>query len=108
MVHVENYLRINSNDISKALEDKKFITFQGHNILFEVDSYKENEVKEFLDSIFGIVNKIAIESKEGKYYIISCKFKDESVIEPFKEFQNISERFNNDTSKMASFIGQKE
>ncbi len=101
MLKVEEYLYIDNKDIIFYLKNKSSSGFQGRNIFLKKDFYNVEEIKQFLDSLFNVINKISIEGKGG-YYIVSDKFSEE-VIEPY-EMKNKSIELNNDITLISEFI----
>ncbi len=104
MKQVESYVTITEVEVTKALKDNDYIFVQGQNILFAYDDYRTANLQAFLDSVFTIVGKVAACAGKDKYYILSDRFGGE-VIEPFQNYDDISEQLANDITKMSDFIG---
>ncbi len=103
MTPVETYIPVDQDIITRALDTKTYINFQGGNLLFEAAIYSKTEVTLFLVHVFDIVDKIAMKSFDGSYYMLSNKF-DSDVIEPFSEHKDVSKQLGNDIEKIAEFI----
>jgi hypothetical protein len=103
MKQVESYVTITKAEVTKALKDNNYIFVQGQNILFEYDDYRTANVQVFLDSVFSIVGKVTACAEKDKYYILSDRFGGD-VIEPFQDYEDISDKLVNDTTKMSDFI----
>ncbi len=101
MLKVEEYVYINNKDVTFYLKNKNLSDFQGRNIFFKKDFYNVEEIKQFIDSIFNVVNKISVEGNSSRY-IISDKFNEE-IIEPYK-MEDKSRELHNDITLTSEFI----
>lgn len=99
---VENYFNIDSKQIDYYLKNKNLSDFQGGNILLKKNIYNSDKLKEFFESVFNFINKIAVED-DSVTYIISDKF-EEKVIEPFDKIEYKSDELKNDITLMSDFI----
>lgn len=103
MKQVESYVRITGAEVTKALKDNDYIFVQGQNILFAYDDYRSTNLQAFLNSVFNIVGKVAACAEKDKYYILSNRFGGD-VIEPFQDYEDISDQLVNDTTEISDFI----
>lgn len=102
MLAVENYFNIDSKQLDSYLKNKNTSELQGRNLLLKKDIYDLDKLKDFFESVFNFVNKIAVED-ENITYIISDKF-EEKVIEPFNNLEYKNEELDNDIILMSNFI----
>ena len=101
IMYVEEYKKINQYTLKDILESKNIFDIQGQPILIVYSSnISKQELIDFFNLSFKYISKIALE-KNSKYYIVCDKYKKE-VIEPFHQYENVSENMN--TEDIINFI----
>ena len=92
-MYVEEYKKINQYTLKDILESKNIFNIQGQPILIVYSSnVSKQELLDFFDLSYKYISKIVLE-KKSKYYIICDKYKKE-VIEPFSQYEDVSENMN--------------
>lgn len=103
MKPVETYTTVEKKDLQEVFSTGDYLKFQGENILFTQGSHGKDEAYLFLKTVFPFIGKIAVRDASEKVLLISNRFTPD-VIEPFINFEDVTETFKDNLEKMSEHI----